>query len=57
MQEKVSALPEIICVQQVPCKIFLIVHELLSVAAMASTDMAGCAVSHNVAFCALESTA
>ena len=56
MQAKVSALSEIICVQQVLCKIFLIVHELLSVAMMASTDMAGCAVSHNV-LCALESAA
>ena len=48
MQAKVSALSEIICVQQVLCKIFLIVHELLSVAMMASTDMAGCAVSYNL---------
>ena len=51
MQAKVSALSEIICVQQVLCKIFLIVRKFLSVATMASTDMAGCAVSHNVAFC------
>ena len=48
MQAKVSALSEIICVQQVLCKIFLIVRKFLSVATMASTDMAGCAVSYNL---------